>query len=55
MRLWGHELARHLMGWHVLAFRQKCSEICTAMRIGLLLAAKCSAVTLVSGDISFMN
>jgi len=26
----GHELARHLMGWRVLALGQNCSEICTA-------------------------
>jgi len=42
---------RPLMGWRVLDFRQNCSEICAYT----VSSEKCSAVTLVSGDISFLG
>jgi len=44
--------SNHLIGWRVLAFRQNCSEICTATHT--LLAGISSAVTVVSADISFI-
>ena len=52
MRVGGYELARRLMGWRVLAFRQNCSEVCRAKHTA---SSKNVAGTLLYDDISFMG
>jgi len=52
MRLGWYELACHLMGWRVLAFRQNCSEVCRAKHTA---SSKNVAGPLLYDDISFMG